>query len=110
MPRSMRKNSSVQNTGLDSKGCGCFISIVLGVLIFIVSTSSGSLPIIGMSVVFLVVGPIVLILWMWKDYREEEQQKREANIAELRSQWKGEEERKKKLQEGLESLGELLEA
>jgi len=101
----MRKNNSPQNTKLDPKGCGCLISIFLGVLVIIGSMSSNSPFIVGMGIFLLVVCPIIFALWMHNDSQKEEQRKREADIAELRSQWKKEEEQKKKLQEGLESLG-----
>lgn len=105
MSRSMRKNNSPQNTPLDPKGCGCLISIFLGVLVLMGFMFSNSPLLYIGSVFFLIVGPIILAYWMYKDSQEEERQKREADIAELRRQWKQEEKRKKKLQERLESLG-----
>ena len=111
----MKRNSSPHNTQLILRGCGYLIltlAILMGVFLLLLGVTSGS-PLIAVASVFLVVGPIVLAVWMHNSHQEERQWELELHMEEFQMQLDKldkEEERERRLQEGLEEGLESLGA
>ncbi len=111
----MKRNSSLQNTKLVLKDCWhpILIPIIsILVVILVLGVVSDSPLIVVASVFLLVVGPIILAVWMHNSYQKEQQWKLETHMAESQMQLyklHKEEERERRLEEGLdrglESLG-----
>ncbi len=112
----MKRNSSSQNTQLVLKGWvhPILIPIIsIGVLILVLGVASGS-PLIAVASVFFVVGSTILAAWMYSNNQKKERQwKLEMHMAEFQMRLDKlckEEERERKLQEGLEEGLESLGA